>query len=306
MAKLASEFSHSSVLSIQNRVNGLHDVRGLRQTRADGWQHLPDPLGERICPTHRSHPYIETTGELAVASHMFTEPGLTWGMGDQCWKRFTRCLQNPISGLLHEMESILAEQKTVSCWNEKSKWWEGRKALDSRVEVSCKRQASPLQSKTHKWKALGAPLYDWFFFFFFFSQKLLKDMESLLGGWRSLLLPLASDPEISRQAQQLCRALSVKGVAVSEDMLKVWCTALFHIRKTRTRASISYWPSLSGFRLCCLLLLGWAKKISSSLPGASLQTGTRSATVFFTRPSLRSRTRRSLKITWCSSWTRLD
>lgn len=55
-------------------------------------------------------------------------------------------LQNPISGLLHEMESILAEQKTVSCRNDKSKWWEGRKALDSRVEVSCKQQTSPLQS----------------------------------------------------------------------------------------------------------------------------------------------------------------
>lgn len=59
---------------------------------------------------------------------------------------FDPVLQNPISGLLHEMESILAEQKTVSCRNEKSKWWEGRKALDSRVEVGWKQQTSLLQS----------------------------------------------------------------------------------------------------------------------------------------------------------------
>lgn len=46
--------------------------------------------------------------------------------------------QNPISGLVHEMDSILVEQKAVSCKNDKSKWWEGRRALDSRVEVSGK------------------------------------------------------------------------------------------------------------------------------------------------------------------------
>lgn len=33
------------------------------------------------------------------------------------------------------MDSIQAEQKVVSCVSEKSKWWEGRRALDSRVEV---------------------------------------------------------------------------------------------------------------------------------------------------------------------------
>lgn len=59
---------------------------------------------------------------------------------------FDPVLQNPVSGLLHEMESILAEQKTVSCRNDKSKWWEGRKALDCRVQVSCKQESSQLQS----------------------------------------------------------------------------------------------------------------------------------------------------------------
>lgn len=52
-------------------------------------------------------------------------------------------------------------------------------------------------------------------------QKLMKDMETLLGCWRSILLPLSSDPEIPRQAQQLCGALSAKGITVSEEMLKV-------------------------------------------------------------------------------------
>lgn len=46
-------------------------------------------------------------------------------------------------------------------------------------------------------------------------------MEELLGCWRSILLPLSSDPELPRQAQQLCKSLSERGVAVSEDTLKV-------------------------------------------------------------------------------------
>uniref|UniRef100_A0A665W0V1 separase n=1 Tax=Echeneis naucrates TaxID=173247 RepID=A0A665W0V1_ECHNA len=38
--------------------------------------------------------------------------------------------------LVQEMDSIQVEQKVVSCVSEKAKWWEGRRALDSRVEVS--------------------------------------------------------------------------------------------------------------------------------------------------------------------------
>lgn len=34
------------------------------------------------------------------------------------------------------MESIQVEQKLVSSVSEKVKWWEGRRVLDSRVEVS--------------------------------------------------------------------------------------------------------------------------------------------------------------------------
>lgn len=44
-------------------------------------------------------------------------------------------LQHPVNWLVQEMDSILVEQKVVSCVSEKAKWWEGRRALDSRVEV---------------------------------------------------------------------------------------------------------------------------------------------------------------------------
>uniref|UniRef100_A0A3Q4MVM5 separase n=1 Tax=Neolamprologus brichardi TaxID=32507 RepID=A0A3Q4MVM5_NEOBR len=37
--------------------------------------------------------------------------------------------------LVQEMDSILVEQKVVSCVSEKAKWWEGRRTLDSRVEL---------------------------------------------------------------------------------------------------------------------------------------------------------------------------
>ncbi|KAL3058487.1 hypothetical protein OYC64_010606 [Pagothenia borchgrevinki] len=97
--------------------------------------------------------------------------------------------QHPISWLVQEIDSIQVEQKAVSCVSEKAKWWEGRWALDSRVE------------------------------------RLLKEMERLLGCWKSLLLPLSSDPELSKQARHLCKSLSAKGVTVSEDMLKVLLSA---------------------------------------------------------------------------------
>ncbi|KAG8007882.1 Separin [Nibea albiflora] len=92
--------------------------------------------------------------------------------------------QHPISWLVQEIDSIQVEQKAVSCVSEKAKWWEGRRALDSRVE------------------------------------RMLKEMEGLLGCWKSFLLPLSSDPELSKQARHLCKSLSAKGVTVSEEMLK--------------------------------------------------------------------------------------
>ncbi|XP_047440147.1 separin [Mugil cephalus] len=92
--------------------------------------------------------------------------------------------QHPISWLVQEMDSIQVDQKAVSCVSDKAKWWEGRRGLDSRVE------------------------------------RLLKEMEALLGCWRSLLLPLSLDPELSNQAQQLFKTLSARGVMVDKEMLK--------------------------------------------------------------------------------------
>ncbi|XP_007566156.1 separin [Poecilia formosa] len=94
-----------------------------------------------------------------------------------------------IRWLVQEMDSILAEQKVVSCVAEKAKWWEGRRALDCRV------------------------------------QQLLNEMEKMLGCWQSFLLPLAQDPQLSDQAKELRKALSKRGVAVSEKMLKIVLSA---------------------------------------------------------------------------------
>ncbi|CAJ1051098.1 separin [Xyrichtys novacula] len=97
--------------------------------------------------------------------------------------------QHPISWLVQEIDRIQVEQKVVSCVSEKVKWWEGRRALDSRVE------------------------------------QLLEDIEGLLGCWKSFLLPLSSDPEIFKQARHLCKSLSARGVTVSEEMLKTVLSA---------------------------------------------------------------------------------
>ncbi|XP_055365258.1 separin isoform X2 [Betta splendens] len=95
----------------------------------------------------------------------------------------------PISCLVQEMDSIQVQQKVVSCVSEKAKWWEGRRALDSQVE------------------------------------RLLKEMETSLGCWKSFLLPLSSDPELLKQTQHLCKKLSARGVTVSEEMLKAVLSA---------------------------------------------------------------------------------
>lgn len=58
-------------------------------------------------------------------------------------------------------------------------------------------------------------------------QQLLKEMEKMLGCWQSFFLPLAQDPQLSDQAKELRKALSRRGVAVSEKMLKVHCFFLF-------------------------------------------------------------------------------
>uniref|UniRef100_UPI0037E95384 separin n=1 Tax=Semicossyphus pulcher TaxID=241346 RepID=UPI0037E95384 len=97
--------------------------------------------------------------------------------------------QHPISWFVQEIDSIQVEQKVLSSVSEKAKWWEGRRALDSRVE------------------------------------RLLEEMKGLLGCWKSFLIPLSLGPELTKQARHLHKSLSARGVSVSEEMLKAVLSA---------------------------------------------------------------------------------
>lgn len=98
-------------------------------------------------------------------------------------------LQHRVSWLVEEMDAIQAEQKAVNSVSEKEKWWEGRRSLDARLKV------------------------------------LLENMETLLSCWKSLLLPLTSDPELAIQTKRLHTVMSAKGLMTSEDMLKAVLSA---------------------------------------------------------------------------------
>ncbi|XP_077054466.1 separin isoform X1 [Siphateles boraxobius] len=92
-----------------------------------------------------------------------------------------------VAMLLQEMDGVLKGQKEVSMMAEKSQWWEGRKSLDVRVE------------------------------------KMLEEMEEALGVWRTLLLPLASDPELEVQVK--CFQKALKGTKITQDILRVVLSA---------------------------------------------------------------------------------
>ncbi|TRY54956.1 hypothetical protein DNTS_020719 [Danionella cerebrum] len=95
--------------------------------------------------------------------------------------------ERSVAMLLEEMDGILKAQKEVSTVAEKALWWDGRKALDFRV------------------------------------QKMLEDMEEVLNIWRTLLLPLTTDPELDIQMKTLLKAL--KGKRISEEVLRVVLSA---------------------------------------------------------------------------------
>ncbi|KAJ0069122.1 hypothetical protein NL108_018148, partial [Boleophthalmus pectinirostris] len=97
--------------------------------------------------------------------------------------------KRPLSWLVQEIDSIQVEQKVVSSVADKAKWWEGRRALDTRVE------------------------------------ELLREMEAILSCWKSLLFPLSSDSELQTQVQRLYTALFAKGIHLSMDMLKAVLSA---------------------------------------------------------------------------------
>ncbi|KAG1942617.1 separin [Pimephales promelas] len=95
--------------------------------------------------------------------------------------------ERSVAMLLQEMDGVLKGQKEVSMVAEKSLWWEGRKSLDVRVE------------------------------------KMLEEMQEALGVWRTLLLPLASDPELEVQVKGFQKAL--KGTKITQDILRVVLSA---------------------------------------------------------------------------------
>ncbi|XP_061689011.1 separin [Syngnathoides biaculeatus] len=105
-----------------------------------------------------------------------------------------------IRQLVKEMDSILVDQKALSSISEKEQWWEGRRALDYRVE------------------------------------QLLKEMERLLGCWKSLLLPLSLDTKLSARAQHLSKILCDKGVKNSEVIIKSLLSATSVVPKKDLRS----------------------------------------------------------------------
>lgn len=132
-------------------------------------------------------------------------------------------------------------------------------------------------------------------------QRLLKEMEELLGCWRSLLLPLSSNPELSQQAQHLCSSLSAKGVKVDEDTLKVclsFCLGVEwggspQMQPIKVFKCVCSPSSLR--RRCCL------KMTSEDLVWGFPHSGTPSVTISFTQLCLSSQTERSLMVTLFSS-----
>ncbi|KAJ8259312.1 hypothetical protein COCON_G00183240 [Conger conger] len=97
--------------------------------------------------------------------------------------------ESPVSAVLQEMESVQKQQKELSSVADKAQWWEGRRALDQRME------------------------------------RLLEDMREILGCWQGLLLPLTSDPELPTHAQALLQTLTGYGAQTTEETLKAVLSA---------------------------------------------------------------------------------
>ncbi|KAJ8417624.1 hypothetical protein AAFF_G00224670 [Aldrovandia affinis] len=95
----------------------------------------------------------------------------------------------PISAVLQEMDCVQKQQKVVSSVADKAQWWDGRRALDQRME------------------------------------RLLEEMSKILGGWQGLLLPLTSDPELSTHVKAVHQALTEGGARITEETLKAVLSA---------------------------------------------------------------------------------
>lgn len=130
--------------------------------------------------------------------------------------------QRSVAVLLEEMDGVLKGQKEVSTVAEKSQWWEGRKALDVRVEVRDTIFDSSKKMIHVKGWMLDTECN------VFVLQKMLEEMEEALGVWRTLLLPLTSDPELEVQVK--CFQKALKGTKITEDILKV-CGISWHLHQ---------------------------------------------------------------------------
>ncbi|KAG7477347.1 hypothetical protein MATL_G00068680 [Megalops atlanticus] len=95
----------------------------------------------------------------------------------------------PISRIVQEMEGVQKQQKILSNVADKAQWWEGRRALDQRME------------------------------------RLLEDMRETLGCWQGLLLPASSDPRLSSYARNLHQTLTECGARTTEELLKAILSA---------------------------------------------------------------------------------
>ncbi len=100
---------------------------------------------------------------------------------------------------------------------------EGRKALDARVEV--RHMIFDNYKMIHvEWRMLGFTQLRGLSLFV--HQKMLEEMEEALGVWRTLLLPLTSDPELEVQVK--CFQKALKGTKITQDILKV-CGISLHL-----------------------------------------------------------------------------
>ncbi|KAG5836479.1 hypothetical protein ANANG_G00255240 [Anguilla anguilla] len=151
---------------------------------------FPHQLGQEFTQQLQHIPPGVTVCLLSVVSGQFGE------MGDTVLLSRLERGSPPITmriptahAVLQEMDSVQKQQKVLSSVADKAQWWEGRRALDQRIE------------------------------------RLLEEMRDILGCWQGLLLPLTSDPRLSAHAEALLRTLSEYGAQTTEETLKAVLSA---------------------------------------------------------------------------------
>lgn len=240
-------------------------------------------------------------------------------------------MQHPISWLVQEIDSIQVEQKAVSCVSEKAKWWEGRRTLDSRVEVSAEERGYlKLYASTQTCRPRIRDTETNLSVKFWLrnvTQKFLKPPIFLSatvegdGGIAGMLEELSSTPFIGSWALQSgpapSQVLVCKGSDSQWGHVEGVCRCFFFpwtffcillvskaAGKGTDKATTTNTCDLC-FRLCCLPLLCSPKTTLKDLLWEFLHSGTRSVTSFSKQLCPGSLTETSPTATWFSSWTRL-